>query len=81
MNTAIINVTYDGISVDLPDPVSYLMTDEDIISVARETLSQDFPGWTAPEEVDMSGYVVDRYPATENHTAFVILRPKTGFGL
>lgn len=81
-NMARLNITFNGEQGDLPDPVSYDMTDGDLKQIATEAVrTGDVPGIDAAPDADFGDFVVDRFPAKDdvpwNRLA---LRPKTPFG-
>jgi hypothetical protein len=78
-----VNVTYAGSNGDLPDPVPFDTTDVVLRRLVEEAIrTGTLPGVAADEDVDLSGYVVDRFSATPEHEQNrLFLRPKTPFGL
>jgi hypothetical protein len=77
-----LTITYNGQQGDLPDPVSYDMTDGDLKQVATESVRNgDIPGIDADGTANFTDFVVDRFPARED-VPFnrLSLRPKTPFG-
>lgn len=77
-----LNVTFDGRNADLPEPIPFAASDAEIKAWAREAIAAGALG--APRaggRVDLTGFVIDRFPATakvpENR---VFLRPITPFG-
>jgi len=77
-----LNVTYNGMNGDYPDPVSYDATDGDIKQIATEAIRTGYiPGITADPNVNLADFVVDRFPATDELPARLMLRPKTPFGM
>lgn len=62
-----LNVTHNGISQNLAQPVESVVTDDDIRRIAEETLN--LPG-------AFVFFVVDRFP----DTGMIYLRPKVPFG-
>ncbi len=77
-----LNVTWAGANGELPDPVPYDATDNQLKAMATEALrSGGIPGIPADRRVDLTDFVVDRFAATPevpHHRVFV--RPKTPFG-
>jgi hypothetical protein len=82
VNEARINVGHKGQNGDLPDPVSIDASDEDVKRwVAEAIRTGGIPGIPADPDVDLTGYMVDRYPANEARPwAMIGVRPKTVFG-
>ncbi|NIT77348.1 MAG: hypothetical protein GWN58_23220 [Anaerolineae bacterium] len=77
-----LNVTINGQNGDLPDPVSFEATDGDLKQIAVEAIQTGYiPGITADPEVDLTDFVVDRFPATEELPPRLMVRPKTPFGV
>ena len=76
-----VNVTYANQNGDLPDPVLYDSTDEDVVRMAQEALrGGGIPGVDANMGADLSGYKVDRISAKDNKPNRLFVRPKTEFG-
>lgn len=76
-----LNVTYNGQQGDLPDPVGYDLTDQQILDIVRETLPQGIPGIDPVPNPDLYGWVVDRIPAhPQVPVDRILVRPKTPFG-
>jgi hypothetical protein len=81
-NMAKLTITYNGQQGDLPDVVSYDMTDADLKQAASESIRQGYiPGIDAHAAVDFTDFVVDRFPA-RNDVPYnrLSIRPKTPFG-
>lgn len=80
-NQAKVLVTIGGETGDLPDPVSNNATDAEVRSYVQETVrAGGIPG-IRRGDVDLTNYVVDRYPPSETKPYSVIsLRPKTEYG-
>lgn len=78
-----VNITYGGLNGDLPDPVQFDAGDADVRGWVSEALRNGgVPGISATEDVDLSGYVVDRFASSEARPYNLIqLRPKTPFGV
>jgi hypothetical protein len=78
---AILNITYNGISVDYPATVDERLTDADIRRMAVEVIrSGEVPGLhiaALPPEA-FEHYVVDRLSSP--HGPRIYLRPKVPFG-
>lgn len=76
-----LNVTWAGQNGDLDDPVSLDLPDSDVRRIAAEAIAAgSIPGIARAEGVDLSDFVVDRFPATANLPARLMARPKTPFG-
>lgn len=77
-----LTITYNGQQGDLPDPVSYDSTDADLKQMATESIRTGYvPGIDTVAAVDLSDFVVDRFPARDDVPfARVSIRPKTPFG-
>lgn len=77
-----LNVTWAGANGDLPDPVPYDATDNQLKAMATEAIiGGGIPGIPADRRVDLTDFVVDRFaatPAIPHHRVFI--RPKTPFG-
>jgi hypothetical protein len=77
-----LNVTWAGSNGDLPDPVPYDASDQLLKAMATEAIcGGDIPGIPADRRVNLTDFVVDRFPATNEvpqHRIFI--RPKTPFG-
>lgn len=80
-NEARVNVTYAGANGDLPDPVAFDATNEQVKGWISEAIrGGGVPGIDA-QEVDLTDFVVDRFAATEVRPyALISIRPKTPFG-
>ena len=77
-----LNITWAGQNGDLKDPVPYGATDAMIREWATEAIaSGGVVGIRADADAKLTGFVVDRFPATDKtpyHRMF--LRPETPFG-
>lgn len=82
-NAARLNVTWQGNNGDLPDPVPYDATDEDLKTMAAEAIQNgDIPGIPADANIALGDFVTDRFAATGDVPyARVFIRPKTPFGM
>jgi hypothetical protein len=77
-----LNVTYGGQNGDYPDPVDFNNADGDVKQVATEAIRTGYiPGIPADPAADLTDFVVERYPATEELPPRLMLRPKTPFGM
>jgi len=83
---ATLNITYnpeigDAQQGELPDQVPYDSSDAEILRMATEAITGGLPGIDADPDADLSGYVVDRFPAREDMpVAKLSVRDKTAFG-
>ena len=77
-----LNVTWAGANGDLPDPVPYDATDEQLRTMAAESIESGYiPGIPADAGVDLTDFVVDRFASSaEVPYPRVFIRPKTPFG-
>ncbi|MCA9491706.1 MAG: hypothetical protein KC621_17365 [Myxococcales bacterium] len=82
MNEARLNVTWNGQNGDLADAVPADATDAEVLAWATEAVrSGSIAGVAADRRVDLTGFVVDRFPATrELPYPRLFVRPKTPFG-
>lgn len=80
-NEAKVNITIQGETGDLPQPVPFDATEADIKAwVAECVRAGGVPGIRA-QNTALHDYVVDRYSPTEDRSYYVIqVRPKTPFG-
>lgn len=78
-----VNVTFSGSNGDLPDPVLFQAGDADIKTWVTEAVrTGGVPGIAAAPNADFSDFVVDRFAASEARPwNYIVLRPKTPFGL
>jgi hypothetical protein len=81
-NEALVNVTWAGQNGDMPQPVEFDASNQDILSWVTEAVqSGSIPGITPDPDADFSDFVVEKMAATEvRPTNQVIIRPKTAFG-
>lgn len=77
-----LNVTFDGQNGDLWEPVPFDASDAEILAWATEAVrSRTIAGITVRGPVDLSDFVVDRFPASaELPQPRLFVRPKTPFG-
>lgn len=78
---AVLNITYNGMSVDYPLDVDYTLTDRDIRRIAVEVVrSGGVRGLQVANLGDRAfdGYVVDRFDTPAGRRIY--LRPKVPFG-
>jgi hypothetical protein len=79
---AILNITYNGLSCDVPGDLDYRSSDFDIKRIAVEIIrSGDLPGLQIKNLADTSfrSFVVDRFD-TPTGGKRLYLRPKVPFG-
>jgi hypothetical protein len=76
-----VNVTYDGNNGDLPDPVLFAASDDDVKTWVTEAIrGGGIPGIGA-QEADLGDFVVDRFGPTDDRPHNLIqIRPKVPFG-
>jgi hypothetical protein len=76
-----LNVTYQGENGDLPDPVAFDAADGDVLQWASEAIrTGGVPGIAGVAGVNLTDFVVDRFPATGDQPNKLFVRPKTPFG-
>jgi len=76
-----LNVTWNGENGNLPDPVPYNLTDQQVIEIAEEAVKNgDIPGINVDPNVDFDGFVVDRFNEQGDLGARIFLRSKVPFG-
>lgn len=82
-NQARVNITYAGQNGDLPDPVSFDATAEQVRAWATEAVrAGGVPGIRADAGADFTDFVVDRFePTAEVPFSRLMVRPKTPFGV
>ena len=79
---AILNITYEGLSSDLPGDIDAALSDDEIRKIATEVVrSGDLPGLQIANLADdaFRSFVVDRFDTPEGGKR-VYLRPKVPFG-
>jgi len=79
---AILNITYHGLSSDLPGDVDAALDDDDIRKIAVEVVrSGDLPGLQLAnlDDAAFADFVVDRFDTPEGGSR-IYLRPKVPFG-
>lgn len=77
-----VNVTFAGLNGDLPDAMAFDLPDADIKAMLTEALrTGSVPGIPAQANVDLTNYVIDRFPANAEYPNRLIARPKTAFGV
>lgn len=81
-NEARLNITVAQQNADLPQPIPFDASDEDILAWATEAVrSGTLPGVPRDERVSFAGFVVQRFKPNEQRAHNLItLRPKTEFG-
>jgi len=78
---ASLNVTWSGNNGDLPDPVAYDTPQAQILQMATEAIRGGYiPGIPMDLAVNLTDFVIDRFPATGELPNRLFLRPKTPFG-
>ncbi len=77
-----VNITDGGTNGDLPDPVQYDATEEDIRAWVTEAVRHGgVRGIPATPDADFTDFVVERFEANEARPHPIIFcRPKTPFG-
>lgn len=77
-----VNITYMGENGDLPDPIFFDSTDNDIRAMVTEAVQAgSIPGIPANANPDFADFVVDRFSANaERDYNLIQVRPKTPFG-
>jgi len=76
-----LNITWNGQNGDLADPVPYGASDAQLREWAAEAIATGSVAGIRAERANVTGFVVDRFPATDKtpyHRIF--LRPETPFG-
>jgi hypothetical protein len=82
-NQALLNVTWNGQNGDNPEPVSWDLSDAEILVIAQESIrSGHIPGIRQDEKATLTDFVVDRFSATTEPpiAARLMVRPKVPFG-
>ena len=77
--TAVLIVALDGELGESPDLIPYDAPEADIITWATEAVSGGLPG-IDPQDVDLTGFKVQRLPAKDGLPDRVMVRPKTEVG-
>ncbi len=81
MDISIFNITWAGSNGETRDPVPYDSSDAQLQQIATECVrAGDVPGIPADPNADFTNFMVDRFPATDEHPNRIFLRPKTPFG-
>jgi len=77
-----VNITWDGQNGDLPDPVLYDATDQEIRGWVEEAVRDgSVPGINADPDIDLKDFVVNRFPANDEiPDNKIIVRPKAPLG-
>ena len=76
-----LNITWKGQNADLPDPINVDMDDATVLLNAQEAIKGGLEGITADPTAALKDFVVDRFPATGDLPARIMIRPKTPFGV
>lgn len=79
-NMARLNITWAGQNADLPDPIDRDLDDATVKALATEAVVGGVPGIEADQNANFTDFVVDRFQATGDLPARVMVRPKTPFG-
>lgn len=87
-NEARLNITYKGQNGELPDPVNFTASQEEILRWVGEAVhTGSVPGITEDQGADFADFVVDRFegnatlPDTDPaHYNRIFVRPKVPFG-
>lgn len=78
---ASLNITFAGQNGDLPDPVLFDATDEQVRTMATEAVrAGGVRGLDLHATADFTDFVVDRVAAHDGLPHRLLLRPKTPFG-
>lgn len=78
---ASLNITFAGQNGDLPDPVLFDASDEQVRTMATEAVrAGGVRGLDLHATADFTDFVVDRVAAHDGLPARMLLRPKTPFG-
>lgn len=75
-----LNITWKGQNADLPDPIDKDLDDAAVKALATEAVAGGIPGIGVDAGANFGDFVVDRFAATEDLPARVMVRPKTPFG-
>jgi len=77
-----LNVTFNGQNGDMPAPVPFNASDQELRAWAFEALANgDIPGIARMPRMNDATMVVDRFPATDTIPYNrIFLRPQTPFG-
>ena len=75
-----LNITWKGQNADLPDMIDKDATDAEIKTMATEAVAGGLPGIESDAGANFGDFVVDRFEATAELPARVMVRPKTPFG-
>jgi hypothetical protein len=75
-------VTINGQNGDYPDPVDFDTADDGVRQIAVEAIRTGYiPGIDSDPNANLDDFVVDRFAATEELPARLMVRPKTPFGV
>lgn len=77
---AILNISWQGQNGDLPNPILFDSTPEDVRRWATEAVRGGIPGIAADANVNFQDFVVERFPSKDGLPNRVLLRGKTAFG-
>lgn len=78
---ATVNVTYNGMSGNMPDPVHYGTPDNDILGFVSECLRNgNIVGVDPVANPDLADFKIDRFNSRDGLPNRIVVRPKTEFG-
>lgn len=80
VDEARLNITINGQNGDYPDPVAFALSDSEVKRIAAEAIRTGYVPGIDPVSADLAYFVVDRFPATRDMPARLMVRPKTPFG-
>lgn len=81
VNTAFVNVTYNGYNGNLEGAVNYDASSDDIKNWVKEALrTGTVPGIPVQAEVDLTDFTIDKFAADGKLPARIFCRPKATFG-
>jgi len=81
ISNAKLNITFNGCNGDLPDPVNFDASDEELLRIASEAIQTGYvPGIPADLSASLVDFVVDRFAATSDLPNRCMIRAKTPFG-
>lgn len=86
LREARLNITFEGLNGDFVEPVPFNLSDAELKALARNAIvTGGVPGIAVSrrrrDTVDLSTFVVDRFPASGPHRENrVFVRPLTPFG-
>ena len=78
---ASLNITYNGQQGNLPDPIAFDASNEDILAMAQEAIrAGGVPGITADPRAVLTDFIVKPYAARDGLPNRIVIRPSTPFG-